>query len=242
MADTGRRRFEEVDDLGQILFCDDPALRLDGLLMTVDTAQGAFILDPAQTPHMPAALFDFRVAIGAGGAFPYAATRTAPVDDELKDPRIGGAIRCGMMLLPPEFGELRLPQRWSGDDRVVIALKRMMSGGADLRSIPGWELHATADDPPAAWARMNCAYSRLELRTPDGGLYSRTWVPYDPDWRAAALDHGYVVCLCGVELGIRAPYAMTDAQYTPPMRHENFRRACVAGLALGGLVPYTDHH
>jgi hypothetical protein len=49
------------------------------------------------------------------------------------------------------------------------------------------------------------------------------------------------VCLCGVELGIRGLYAMTEAQHTPGMRHESFRRGCALGLNIGGLVTYVDH-
>lgn len=49
------------------------------------------------------------------------------------------------------------------------------------------------------------------------------------------------MCLCGVELGIRGLYAMTDAQHTPGMRHESFRRGCALGLTIGGLVAYVDH-
>jgi hypothetical protein len=49
------------------------------------------------------------------------------------------------------------------------------------------------------------------------------------------------MCLCGVELGIRGLYAMTDAQHTPRMRHESFRRGCALGLTIGGLVAYVDH-
>lgn len=242
MAEMGGPQLGEVDDLGRILFCDDPELRLDDVLIELDTEERTLTLDPAQSHDVPAALFDFRVAVGAGGSFPYAATRTSPVDDELRDPRIGVALRGGMTLLPPGFGEPRVPYRpRSGNDLVDLVMRRMSLGDADLRSIPGWELHATPEDPPGAWARTHSAYDRLELRMPDGAPYSRIWVPHDAEWQAAALGYGHVVCLCGVELGIRAPYAMSDAQYTPRMRHAHFRRACVAGLAVGGLVPYVDH-
>ena len=103
------------------------------------------------------------------------------------------------------------------------------------------ELHEIPDEQPKLAECYGYTYSRLELRTPDGEIYSRTWVPHDPEWEAAALRHGYVVCLCGVELGIRAPYAMTDAQHTPVMRYESFRRGCSLGLTVGGLVAYVDH-
>jgi len=52
-----RRQFEEVDDHGKILFSDDPSLRLKGVLMGLETAGGTVTLDPAQTRHMPVALF-----------------------------------------------------------------------------------------------------------------------------------------------------------------------------------------
>lgn len=126
-------------------------------------------------------------------------------------------------------------------DEVYFGMKRRPPGYADLRSIPGWELHEIPDDQPGPWQHFGDTYSRLELRTPDGEIYSRTWVPHDPEWEAAALRHGYVECLCGVELGVRAPYAMTDAQYTPRMRHQYFRHGCAVGLTVGGLVAYVDH-
>jgi hypothetical protein len=39
-----RIHFEEVDDCGQILFCDDPGLRLGGILMGLETAGGTVTL------------------------------------------------------------------------------------------------------------------------------------------------------------------------------------------------------
>ncbi|WP_328677364.1 hypothetical protein [Streptomyces sp. NBC_00343] len=197
--------FEQVDDLGRILFSDDPALRLEGILMG---------LDPAQTRRMPTALFEFRHALGVG-YFGYVVPEGASLDGIPEEPQIEGAILFGMRRLPPEV--------------------------SDLRWIPGWELHAIPDEQPKLERCYGYTYSRLELRTPDGDIYSRTWVPHDPEWAAAALRHGRVVCLCGVELGIRAPYAMTDAQHTPRMRHESFRRGCAMGLTIGGLVAYIDH-
>ncbi|MFI6253889.1 hypothetical protein [Streptomyces sp. NPDC051016] len=209
-----RYQFEQVDDLGRILFCDDPALRLEHVRMTPKTAEGTVTLDHAQTRHMPAALFEFRQALGVG-YFGYIAPKGASPDEIPEEPQIEGAILFGMRRLPPE--------------------------PSDLHWIPGWELHETPDEQPKLEQRFGYTYSRLELRTPDGEIYSRTWVPHDPEWKAAALRHGYVVCLCGVELGIRAPYAMTDAQHTPPMRYEAFRSGCAVGLTIGGLVAYVNH-
>ncbi|MEV6013534.1 hypothetical protein AB0M29_43155 [Streptomyces sp. NPDC051976] len=262
-----RRQFEEVDDHGKILFSDDPSLRLKGVLMGLETAGGTITLDPAQTRHMPVALFEFRHALGVGD-FGYVVPKGASLDGIPQEPRIEGAILFGMRRLPPEFPDLRLPDPPRSDDdggrpgtkwptvldelcmlealrrdpdEVYFGMRGSPPAYANLRSIPGWELHEMPDDRPGPWQDFGYTYSRLELRTPDGEIYSRTWVPHDPEWAAAAQCHEYVVCLCGVKLGIRFPYGMTDAQYTPGMRHESFRRGCALGLTAGGLVAYIDH-
>jgi hypothetical protein len=237
-----RRQFEEVDDFGQILFCDDSALQLEDVLMGLDTATGTITLDPAQTRHMPAALFEFRRTAGVDGPIAFPVPQAASLAEVPKEPQIEGAIMFGMRRLAPEFSELRMrepPRR--DDDEIYFGMKRRPPGYADLRSIPGWELHEIPDDQPGPWQHMGYTYSRLELRTPDGDIYSRTWVPHDPEWETAALRHGHVVCLCGQVLGIRVPYAMTHAQYTPRMRHEYFRSGCAAGLTIGGLIAYVGH-
>ncbi|MFJ9895899.1 hypothetical protein ACIQPR_21545 [Streptomyces sp. NPDC091280] len=264
-----RRQYEEVDDHGQILFSDDPALRLEAVLMGVGTQEGTVTLDHAQTRHMPAALFEFRRSLKVGGyGIQFAVPHAASLDEVPREPQIEGAVLFGMRRLPPEFSDLRLPDPSGSDDdearldgkrptifdelrirepprhdagEVYFGMKRRSPGHADLCSIPGWELHETPDDQPGPWQDFGHAYSRLELRAPDGDIYSRTWVPYDPEWEAAALCHGHVVCLCGVTLGVRAPYGMTGAQYTSDMRYEYFRYGCAVGLTVGGLVAYVNH-
>ena len=205
-------QFEQVDDHGRILFSDDPAL----------TAEGAITIDPAQTYRMPTALFEFRQAVGVG-SFGYIGPTGASPDEIPEEPQIEGAILFGMRRLPREVYDLRSIPGW------------------ELQEIPGWELHEIPDEQPKLAQCYGYTYSRLELRTPDGEIYSRTWVAHDPEWEAAALRHGYVVCLCGVELGIRGLYGMTAAQHTPAMRYESFRRGCALGLTVGGLVAYVDH-
>ncbi|MGW3115564.1 hypothetical protein ACWDBW_00190 [Streptomyces sp. NPDC001107] len=262
-----RRQYEEVDDLGEILFCDDPGLLLGGILMGLETAEGTVTLGHAR--HMPAALFEFRRAAHVGRyGIQYMVPYAASLDEVPKEPQIEGAILFGMQRLPPEFSDERLPDPPRSDDdgdslderrptifdelrmpepprrdpdEVYFGMKRRPPGYADLRSVPGWELHEIPDGRPGPWQSLEDAYSRLELRTPDGEIYSRTWVPYEPEWETAALRHGYVVCLCGVELGVRAPYGMTAAQYTPGMRHQRFRSGCAVGLTVGGLVAYVGH-
>ncbi|MEV6021492.1 MULTISPECIES: hypothetical protein [unclassified Streptomyces] len=224
-----RHQFEQIDDLGRILFCDDPALRLEHVPMSVQTTDGTITLDRAQTRHMPAALFEFRHALGVGD-FGYIAPKGSPPGPIPEEPQIEGAILFGMKRLPPDLWDPHPPETHSPP------------GHAGLYSIPGWHLHEIPDEHPKLDRRYGCTYSRLELRTPDGEIYSRTWAPHDPHWQAAALHHGYALCLAGVELGIRAPYAMTDTQHTPHMRHEALRRGCTHGLTIGGLITYTNHH
>ena len=210
-----RYQFEQVDDFGRILFVDDPVLGLECVLGGLETAEGSITLHPAQTPRLPVALFEFRKALGVG-YFGYVPPKGASPDEIPEEPQLEGAILFGMRRLPPDVY-------------------------CELPSIPGWELHEIPDEQPKLTVHSGDTYSRLELRTPDGEIYSRTWVPYDPEWAAAALRHGYVVCLCGVELGIRGVYAMTAAQHTPAMRHESFRRGCTLGLNAAGLVTYVNH-
>ncbi|MEW1828254.1 hypothetical protein [Streptomyces sp. NPDC088196] len=210
-----RYQFEQVDDFGRILFVDDPALGLECVLGGLETAEGSITLHPAQTPRLPVALFEFRKALGVG-YFGYIVPKGTPPDEIPEEPQLEGAILFGMRRLPPDVY-------------------------CELPSLPGWELHEIPDEQPKPAAHSGDTYSRLELRTPDGEIYSRIWVPYDPEWAAAALRHGYVVCLCGVELGIRGVYAMTAAQHTPAMRHESFRRGCTLGLNAAGLVTYVNH-
>jgi hypothetical protein len=67
------RRAEQVDDYGVILFCDDSALQLGGVLIGLDTPTGTVPLDSADTFHLPAALFEFersRVTASSPGRLP----------------------------------------------------------------------------------------------------------------------------------------------------------------------------
>jgi len=241
-----RHQFEEVDDLGEILFSNDPALRIACVPMGLQTAEGTVILDHAQTRHMPTALFEFVHAVGVGD-FGYVVPQNASTEGIPEEPRIEGAILFGMRRLPPDFPDLRPPSRPDPDADGIFPAELCFSKrlrpprDPDLVSIPGWELHEIPDDQPKLAERFGYTYSRLELRTPDGEIYSRTWVAHDPEWAAAARRLGYVVCLCGVELGVRAPYGMTDAQHTPRMRRGAFRLGCSVGLTIGGLVAYVGH-
>ncbi|MEU9405352.1 hypothetical protein AB0E08_06580 [Streptomyces sp. NPDC048281] len=144
-------------------------------------------------------------------------------------------------VMPTGASPADLPEEPQIEGAVLFGMRRLPATFSDLCLIPGWELHEIPDEQPKLDQRLGYTYSRLELRTPDGEIYSRTWVAHDPEWTAAALRHGYVVCLCGVELGIRAPYAMSEAQHTTRMRYEAFSCGCAVGLTVGGFVAYVDH-
>lgn len=111
---------------------------------------------------------------------------------------------------------------------IAAGLRRFPRGFAALRTIPGWALHRLSGD-------------RLELRSPDGGVYSRITVPASPDWYSAALHHGYVVCFYGPQLGVRAPPGSTPEQYTDAKRLEEFRTARGRGLVAGGIIAYRNN-
>ncbi|MFD8549676.1 hypothetical protein [Streptomyces sp. NPDC059649] len=107
---------------------------------------------------------------------------------------------------------------------MASGMRRFPRGIADLRTTPGWALHRLADD-------------RIELCSPDGGVYSRISVPSSPDWYAAALHHGYVVCFYGPQLGVRTP----PEQYTDAKRLEEFRTTRGRGLVAGGIIAYRNN-
>lgn len=136
-------------------------------------------------------------------------------------------------LFEPERAMMsRLPSGETSEIQVEGAisagLRRFPRGFADLRTIRGWALHRLADD-------------RIELRSPDGGVYSRITVPASPDWYSAALHHGYVVCFYGPQLGVRTPPGSTPQQYTDAKRLEEFRTARGRGLVAGGIIAYRNN-
>ncbi|MFF9982414.1 hypothetical protein [Streptomyces erythrochromogenes] len=111
---------------------------------------------------------------------------------------------------------------------IALGMRRFPRGVADLRTIPGWALHRLADD-------------RIELRSPDGGVYSRITVPASPDWYSAALHHGYAVCFYGPQLGVRTPPGSSPVAYTDAKRLEEFRTARGRGLVAGGIIAYRNN-
>lgn len=120
------------------------------------------------------------------------------------------------------------PKEIQVEGAIAAGLRRFPRGIADLRTIPGWALHRLDDD-------------RLELRSPDGGVYSRISVPAAPDWYSAALHHKYVVCFYGPQLGVRTPPGSAPEQYTDDKRLEEFRTARGRGLVAGGIVAYHNN-
>ncbi|MCW8102701.1 hypothetical protein [Streptomyces tauricus] len=111
---------------------------------------------------------------------------------------------------------------------IMAGLRRFPRGIADLRTIPGWALHRLADD-------------QLELRSADGGIYSRIAIPSSPDWYSAALHHRYVLCFYGPQLGVRTPPESAPEQYTDAKRLEEFRTARGRGLVAGGIIAYRNN-
>lgn len=106
-------------------------------------------------------------------------------------------------------------------------LRRFPGGMAALETCPGWGLHRLADD-------------QLELRSPDGGVYSRIAVSSSPAWFSAALHHRYVLCLYGPKLGVRTPPGTPLERYTDKMRLEELREARAQGLVAAGIIRYHN--
>ncbi|MEV6733738.1 MULTISPECIES: hypothetical protein [unclassified Streptomyces] len=120
------------------------------------------------------------------------------------------------------------PMEIQVEGAIAAGMRRFPRGFADLRTIPGWALHRLADD-------------RIELRSPDGGVYSRICVPASPDWYSATLHHRYVVCFYGPQLGVRTPPDSTPERYTDAKRLEEFRTARGRGLVAGGIIAYRNN-
>ena len=121
---------------------------------------------------------------------------------------------------PPTEGQV--------EGAIAAGMARLPRGFAQLKTCRGWGLHRLEDD-------------RFELRTPDGGAYSRISPESNPAWVSAALHHRYVVCLYGPQLGVRLPPDRTAEQYTAADRLAEFRTARERGLVAGGIIAFHNN-
>ncbi|MFE7485780.1 hypothetical protein [Streptomyces sp. NPDC057552] len=111
---------------------------------------------------------------------------------------------------------------------VELGMGRFGLGFAALRPAVGWALHRLPDE-------------RLELRSPNGEAFSRIAAPLNPAWISAALSTGFVLCLYGIQLGVRTPPGMPTDRYTDRKRLEEFRQGRGLGLTAAGLVSYVTN-
>ncbi|MET9779253.1 hypothetical protein ABZ023_34255 [Streptomyces sp. NPDC006367] len=111
---------------------------------------------------------------------------------------------------------------------IELGMGRLTRGFAALRPAAGWALHRLPDE-------------RLELRSPNGEAFSRIAVPLNPAWISAALSTGFVLCLYGIQLGVRTPPGMPADHYTARRRLEEFRRGRGLGFTAAGLVPFVNN-
>ncbi|WP_053726717.1 hypothetical protein [Streptomyces sp. WM6378] len=145
----------------------------------------------------------------------------------------GGTEQLPAALFEPERAlMMRLPGQPPQEQQVEIAIKlglgRFGRGLSALCSAPGWSLHRLADE-------------RLELRSPNGEVFSRIEVPLNPAWISAAVSTGFVLCLYGIQLGVRTPPGMPANRYTDQERLEEFRRGRGLGFTAAGLVPFVNN-
>ncbi|TLQ39429.1 hypothetical protein [Streptomyces marianii] len=120
------------------------------------------------------------------------------------------------------------PREQQAEAAIQLGMERFGLGFAVLRPADGWALHRLADE-------------RLELRSPDGGVFSRIAVPFNPAWISSALSTGFVLCLYGIQLGVRTPPGMPAGQYTDGARLEEFRRGRGLGFTAAGLVSFVNN-
>jgi hypothetical protein len=100
--------------------------------------------------------------------------------------------------------------RWTGVDAPV------------LRRHPGWSLFARAN--------------RVELHGPRGS-WARGSDDVSPDWRVASMGFGScALALFGPILGVRAPTATWEAEFTQEKRRADLLAAASAGLVAGALI------
>ncbi|MEW1762399.1 hypothetical protein AB0393_38580 [Streptomyces cyaneofuscatus] len=127
---------------------------------------------------------------------------------------------------------MRLPGQPPREQQVEVAIElglaRFGGGFAVLRSAPGWTMHRLADE-------------RLELRSPNGEAFSRIVVPHNPAWVSAAVSTGFVLCVYGIQLGVRTPPGVPADRYRDAERLEEFRRGRGRGFTAAGLVPYVNN-
>ncbi|MFI6528107.1 hypothetical protein [Streptomyces uncialis] len=145
----------------------------------------------------------------------------------------GGTEQLPAALFEPERALMmrmpgQPPREQQAEVAVELGLGRFGRGFAALRSAPGWTLHRLADE-------------RLELRSPNGEAFSRIAVPPNPAWISAAVSTGFVLCLYGIQLGVRTPPGMAAERYTDQERLEEFRRGRGLGYTAAGLVPYVNN-
>jgi hypothetical protein len=111
---------------------------------------------------------------------------------------------------------------------IAFGLRRLSPGFATFELADGWVLH-------------RLTYDQLELRSPDGGVYSRILVDTeDAAWFSAAERHGHVLCLYGPQLGVRVPPETSPEDYTDAARLEERRLGRSRGLTAGALVEFRD--
>ena len=79
----------------------------------------------------------------------------------------------------------------------------------------------------------------LELRSPDGSVFSRGELVLPPVWVSAAVSRRYVDVVYGAKVGVRTPPNLSKDRYTPASRWQ-LRDAQRAGIVAAGIVQYVN--
>lgn len=83
------------------------------------------------------------------------------------------------------------------------------------------------------------------VRTPSGlelwdrgGLWARADLTVEPEWHTAAVDHGAVLVIYGVSVGVRAPSQV--GSYTETDREAELLESRMAGIAAVAEIPWAE--
>ncbi|MFF3959631.1 hypothetical protein ACFYY1_41645 [Streptomyces sp. NPDC001890] len=111
---------------------------------------------------------------------------------------------------------------------IASGMRRFPRGFADLRTVPGWALHRLPND-------------RIELRSPDGGVYSASPSPPRPTGTQPPCTTGTWCASTARSSEYAPPPDSTPEQYNDAKRLEEFRTARGRGLVADGITTYRNN-
>ena len=118
------------------------------------------------------------------------------------------------------------PAREGQVEAAILNGLQRWTGTGILKTAAGWQIVRTAVG--------------LELRSPDGSVFSRGELVLPPVWVSAAVSRRYVHVVYGAKVGVRTPPNLSKDRYTPASRWQELRDAQRAGIVAAGIVQYVN--